>query len=361
MQDASSVEISSDTPRRRTEQRQHALWEFFLQHRTDEWFREKYALDDVSIRARKHRRRAGRQHKAQWLRELHSGALDRVNFDLQQGGDDAPMYTVTNRLGNIEHYDTDVVAIPPDTEHKLLVRSWPPDLPRRDLERHLQTFTGFRYVALLEPLVQRRWHRAGIAVFKDGTDVRAAAQALNGAQFGDFVLHLAVIDRPSISRLRIAPACVNAMSRLEHDLRMAQALVRTFEEEDSALFSAEPTCVAAQWLRVSACEAIDERCTVLKLAQLPRRDALKKRLDLHLDLLRTVYHCDFYLCLVCDLPEELEHRSACHVRRQPSDDEDVDDAGAEDTFWTTHHDEKMKLLLYPDQVLAQVGGIDVER
>ena len=78
------------------EQRQHALWEFFLQHRTDEWFREKYALDDVSIRARKHRRRAGRQHKAQWLRELHSGALDRVNFDLQQGGDDAPMYTVTN-------------------------------------------------------------------------------------------------------------------------------------------------------------------------------------------------------------------------------------------------------------------------
>ena len=258
----------------RVEYKWQALWSYFLHHQGDEWFKEKYSPDVRFQEARKQRRRAGRiGHKKAWLNELRAGVLDHVSFDLKASSSTQPtsMYTVTNRYGNEKHYDTDILTIPPDSEHQLLVRTWPPDLPRVELEDHLRTCPGFRYVALLEPIPQRRYHRAGIAVFEPGTDMREAIRRLDGKMFGDFMLHLAVMDRPSNSRLRIAPASTNTLSRLTTDLARAKKLLVKMEDEDRTSLFADEFLVGGDtwtWLGVSLCDEI-----AAHLQRLAPRDA----------------------------------------------------------------------------------------
>jgi len=345
----------------KTDFQRQSLWSFFLRHQSDEWFKEKYAIQAPYVEARRLRRRAGRMgYKAAWLRELESGALDKVCWDLQESGPSAPMYTVTNRLGNEEHFDTDQLSLAPYPERQLLVRVWPADRPRSELEDHLRTYAGFQYVAMLEPIVQRRWNRAGIAVFEPGTDMCDAIRQLDGHAFGDFVLHLALLDRPSSSRIRIAPVSTNTLARLMHDLALSRQMIEKFEEEDRTTLFADECLVgggAWAWLDVRACVRIEARCAAMQNMH-SERERVKKQLDLQLDLLRRVYHMDYYLCLQCDFPEELERRSACHVRRQPVDGVVDDTHVHEDEYWLSHLDAKLRLWLTPADALPDHGGID---
>ncbi|WFD35281.1 hypothetical protein MCUN1_002132 [Malassezia cuniculi] len=327
----------------RTAFQQRALWNFFLEHYDSEWFREKYDADAHFAALRAGRRRVGRAGRSEaWISQLESGELDHVNNDLHPGEN---LYTVVSRLGGLEHFDSDVLSIPPDTEHQLLVRSWPPELPRERLEEHLASYPGFRYVAMLEPIVQRRWVRSGIAVFADGTDMREAVSVLDGKAFGDFTLHLSILERPSTSRLRFAPEATNGIARLKFDAERAAQLITKFAQQDAD--------VAGERI----VDAISRRCAAL--AKDDERRTLKLRLDLLLDALRTVFHCDYYLGLVSDFPEELERRSARHVRRQ-SEHADSEEVIAQDSWWTEHLDRKIDLLLHPDTpTLVANGGIDV--
>lgn len=248
----------------KTQFHRQSLWSFFLRHQGDEWFKEKYALLAPYVEARVQRRRTGRLgRKEAWLRELDSGALDKVCWDLQEGDAPTAMYTVTNRLGMEEHLDTDQLPLAPDPERQLLIRVWPADRPRTDLEAHLRTYPGFQYVAMLEPIAQRRWNRAGIAVFESGTDIRDAIRQLDGHAFGHFVLHLAVLDRPSSSRVRLAPASTNTLLRLAHDLTLSRRMIEKLEEEDRTSLFADECLIGGEtwaWLYVHACERIEARC-----------------------------------------------------------------------------------------------------
>lgn len=73
-----------------------------------------------------------------------------------------------------------------------------------------------------------------------------------------------------------------------------------------------------------------------------RRRALKLQLDLHIDMLRQEYHCDYYMRLVCDFPEKFVRRSGQHVRRQPADPAALkgDQLLQRDAWWTDHLDRK---------------------
>jgi len=385
----------------RDEFQRRSLWRFFSSHCDEAWFLEKYSPSEPYATLRRQRRRAGRLgRKSAWLAELRSGKLDKISLDLYTSDLNKPiqqsetpasppeaarsppglsMHTITNRYGVEEHFDSDVLPVVPDPERQLLVRVWPPDLPREALEDHLRSQPGFLYVALLEPIVQRKWHRSGIAVFTPGTDVRAAVGALDGKSFGEFVLHLSVMEHPSTTRLRVAPESASALERLSHDLGRARQLVAQFEQEDrKQLFSEEDAALDASnaaagewgWLREGASTAVTQHCTELGVdmdATDPevRRRALKLQLDLHIDVLRQVYHCDYYMSLVCDFPEELVRRSGQHVRRQPADPAALkgDQLLQRDAWWTDHLDRKTELLLHshdPDVLRLHGGDAAIE-
>lgn len=187
-----------------------------------------------------------------------------------------------------------------------------------------------------------------------------AIRQLDGHAFGDFVLHLALLDRPSSSRIRIAPVSTNTLARLMHDLALSRQMIEKFEEEDRTTLFADECLVgggAWAWLDVRACVRIEARCAAMQNMH-SERERVKKQLDLQLDLLRRVYHMDYYLCLQCDFPEELERRSACHVRRQPVDGVVDDTHVHEDEYWLSHLDAKLRLWLTPADALPDHGGID---
>lgn len=335
----------------RREHKLRQLWSFFLAHVDEAWFREKYDPDAELHEQRAERRRAGLGDVSDWIRELEQGQLDAACMDLiEEHAQDRPLYTVTSRSGVREHFDAEALPIPPDTEHTLLVRAWPSDLPRSALEAHLRTFPGFRYVAMLEPMAQRHWQRTGIAVFEPDVDVRAALSALDGRRFGTFQLHLAMVDRPSNGRVRFAPAVTQTAERLTHDAEQARRLVRHWAGDDAALCAIDAR-LAHLGLDVHHAEEDVRRDSVRR--RLMQR---KKQLDWTLDLLRTVYHCDYYLGLQCDFAEELERRSFFHVRRPWPASDDQQDAA-----WCGHLDAKIALLLDPATASVPLGRIDKDR
>lgn len=68
-----------------------------------------------------------------------------------------------------------------------------------------------------------------------------------------------------------------------------------------------------------------------------------------------MYHCDYYLGLVCDVPEELARRSAYHLRPPACPDPAMD---ADDVYWAEQLDTKLALLLDPDEASCALGRID---
>ena len=141
----------------------------------------------------------------------------------------------------------------------------------------------------------------------------------------------------------LVPEYANSFHRLLTDLKHCKQLVERFEAEDrdvlfrdhlaSADSEAAPANEASSWLETSASEAIVQRIKQIETElsvdddlergydadedadkRGQRRRWIKKQLDLHLDLLRTVYHCDYYISLVCEFEEELLRRSPRHGR-----------------------------------------------
>ncbi|KAK0547876.1 hypothetical protein OC846_004699 [Tilletia horrida] len=136
---------------------------------------------------------------------------------------------------------------------------------------------------------------------------------------------------------------------------------------------------SADWLWISATYEIEKRCQTMGLAMNgadvstegedeeainKRREILKKHLDLHLDLLRVVYHCDYYLGAICDFPEELVRRIPRHVRKQPAPEQSIEQPRehTNDESWAKGVDSKAALLINPAAVdQEEYGGRSIEK
>lgn len=86
------------------------------------------------------------------------------------------MSTVTRN--GTEEVQSDTVTIPADPL-QILIKTFPPNLPREKLENVFRTQPGFRYLALGEPNPAKKMHRIGWAEFEEGTDMAAALEALD--------------------------------------------------------------------------------------------------------------------------------------------------------------------------------------
>lgn len=375
---------------------------FFEQRKTEEWFKEKYSMQPAYLTARLERKRMGRAGKKQiWLDELQQGKLDRVNYDMQpreleesssmpsrprsdshetydsHRHGDAGTVVVLSRYGEREVLASELAQVPP-CPHQVLIKSYPANGSRAKLESVLQTKPGFQYLAMGEPHVGKRWCRAGWAMYDPETDMDELLNTLQGTQIDGFTLNLASCAKPATSKLRTVPEYANSFARLSADLKHCQQLVSRLEAEDRDLLSDSTTTTL---LETSASDAIMDRHRQLESDLLEedlekgfdpaepqerreqRRSWLKKHLDLHLDLLRHVYNCDYYLSLVCEFGEELVRRSPCHARRQPAAGADVPEEPREssnDESWARSVDQKTALLLLaPDattELVAEHGG-----
>ncbi|KAK0536607.1 hypothetical protein OC834_001129 [Tilletia horrida] len=294
--------------------------------------------------------------------------------------------------------EKDLVQIPAESSQILLV-NLPTTLARKDVDAVFANEPGFRYVAYGEVNALKRWSRIAWVMFEEGTDVRDIVKRLDKSQAGDITLNMAVADRPATGRRRVTPEYANSIERLTKDLEQAKQIVAAVEAEDRELFSdllapsktadgdanaADAKAAAgggragAEWLHVSASYEIEKRCQTLGLGMdvleanagdaedqiEKRREVLKKHLDLHLDLLRVVYHCDYYLGAMCDFPEELVRRVPRHVRKVPAAGVNIESPRdhTNDESWAKTVDSKASLLISTNDVdVEEYGGKNAEK
>lgn len=372
-----------------------AIAAFFEQRKHEAWFLEKYSPAEPWLSARNDRKRAARAGKKQaWLQELQEGKLDKINYDIQDSNEQTPSrnradscdgedqhrgrsdpsdITLLSRYGEPEVLHAEQAVIPA-CHHQILVKTFPADIPREKLEDVLKTKPGFRYLALGEPHVAKRWHRVGWAMYDPDIDMDDTLNALQGKEVDGFSLNLAPCTKPTSSKLRTVPEYANSFHRLLTDLKHCKQLLDRFEVEDrEVLFRDQPE----PGLEVSGSDAILQRIKQIESDLVDedldrgydaeeeserredRRRCLKKQLDLHLDLLRTVYHCDYYISLVCEFEEELLRRSPRHGRKQPPPGVLVEEPreNTNDESWARSVDQKTTLLLADEKTdLTEVGG-----
>lgn len=199
---------------------------------------------------------------------------------------------------------------------------------------------------------------------------------------------------------------------MAHDLRQTRELVSRLQKEDRELWNQQtegadveqkPATGAPEWLELDASAEIDARCEAIGKglqgrsaeeieedakdrqtrdddeASRPLREAVSccifgrkkfepsslfasllplpqlcKHLDLHLDLLRQVYHCDYYSSIICDFPEELVRRSPKHLRKTHAISTQVEKG------WSEALDSKHWLLVAQNKSnLESYGGYDL--
>lgn len=386
----------------RTAFNRRAMHQFWEAHKEDKWFKEKYGIEDAQVQARSGRRRAGREGRKQaWLEELSAGKLDNVCWDVANASAEAAIdggatstssggLVVTDRFGENKTLESaETVELPADLD-QILIRQIPTDIGREDIESALAGEEGFLHLALGEPHPAKRYTRVGWAVFahKEASEMQATADRLNQSVIQGQKLFFEVTSRPAQARLKIAPELSCTLPRLAQDWLQAREAVAVLEAEDrNVLWKADDPAAVPAEIKINASDAIEERCRSIGLdlgsedgqrawiaaiaksdgsataalsemeqdTQEARRQALKKSLDLHIDLLRQVYHCDYYSSTLCDYPEEIMRRAAKHVRRvtravtkEPSNGEKL---------WASNLDLKQKLFLRPnDNEIGAQGG-----
>ncbi|TKY87015.1 hypothetical protein EX895_003692 [Sporisorium graminicola] len=379
---------------------------FFDQRNHEAWFKEKYSPEQPWLDARNQRKRAARDGKKQaWLQELNDGKLDKLNYDIQDSheSDSSNSYDPDNHHHHQDHHrgrsePNDVTllsrygepevlhaeqAVIPACHHQILIKTFPADVPREKLEDVLKTKPGFRYLAMGEPHVAKRWHRVGWAMYEPDIDMEDTLNALQGKDVDGFTLNLAPCSKPTSSKLRTVPEFANSFQRLLIDLKHCKQLLERFEVEDRDVLFRDHQAASEtkSWLDTSGSEAILQRLRVIESDLVDedlergfepdedvekreqRRRCIKKQLDLHLDLLRTVYHCDYYISLVCEFEEELLRRSPRHGRKQPAAGVLVEEPreNTNDESWARSVDQKTSLLLADEKSdLTDVGGKSID-
>lgn len=112
---------------------------------------------------------------------------------------------------------------------------------------------GFDYLALSEPIQNKRWHRVGWVAFKNASDIPAAMSVLcestvslamscdergrlshstSLAQLADFTLHMAPLDKLFTVRIKAAPGVMNTVERLRKDLDQIRRVATGFEKDE---------------------------------------------------------------------------------------------------------------------------------
>lgn len=331
--------------------------QFFDAHKSEKWFIEKYGIEDEQVKRRNARKKQGRSgRKKTWLAELNEGKLDKICWDVKEGPSGG--LTTTTRDGEEETLETgDAISIPLEA-NQILLRQIPAEVGRDDLEEALQEEPGFLYLALGEPHPNKKWARAGWASFDDAEGLQESIDRLNAKTIAGQKVAFEVATRPAQAKMKIAPECASSPGRLAHDLEAVKEMVKMLQREDIEVLWKDEE--GDESLKVDASEEITMRCKLEEDAEEEaQKNATKRELDLHIDLLRQVYHCDYYASIICDLAEELSRRSPKHVRKVGPIREELQQ---NEKIWISNVDSKTKLLLRPDDnEIGELGGIALDK
>ncbi|SCV70753.1 BQ2448_3515 [Microbotryum intermedium] len=301
-----------------------ALTSTFQEHENVAWFKEKYDPREPHAEMRERLKRKG------------SSNTDGVNAE-----ELAASFKTDDGEPRKIHADQTLVAGSPTT---LVLKTIKPDISRIQLEECLALLDGFLYLALTDPIPDKKFHRVGFANFATTEQTESALATLKDWSIDGFHLPIARADKPLPMRYRATPALMNEPSRIAKDLEQIQRLALALERD-------------AGDSRGSV--AIDQRLKKWNEEGGIAMEAVstKKALDLYLHYLRTAFHTCYYCLGVYNFSEELLRRCPKHVRLVSEGKKPM----AAELTWVRSFDNRLTLLTDRDTVnLAELGGDDPE-
>ncbi|KAG8820997.1 hypothetical protein FRC19_008315 [Serendipita sp. 401] len=416
--DNSIVKLRYDEYRRQFIRKQYKL--MFDYHRKFAWFAEKYdtgeRFADMRDRVRKQGWDGTINH---FVNDLEAGQYDPAAL----GAHDSMPATSAENEDRKEDFDNDgddlmqggiPISVPPTQSTRkpgigeaiaaprhpqLMVKTLPPDIGRLKLEEVLSTFSGFKYVAIGDPVQKRQFYRSAWIAFEDNNDVSKAQGELETKKIDNFRLPVAITSDPYIAKVRYTPTAANKLPRMEKDLEQAKRLAAVFETQAAELatfkpifpigapLNAEPlkneddgeneVAMAEDIDPARGTKAVEERIDKVASETLDtdengKPDHAKKvalSLDLYLAYLREAFHCCYYCAVVADHQEELVRKCIKHERREDSSALGEPTNGEApkpssdflDERWADGLDHRLACLIDPASVdPAEYGGTSLE-
>ncbi|KAJ3046592.1 hypothetical protein HK097_000717, partial [Rhizophlyctis rosea] len=378
---------------------------FFAEEKGKEWFLEKYHPEQSKpLRAEIVRRRHELLRK--FTTGLNAGKYDNANFDepekigsslgelkndeegqkegeKKDGGDGEKAMEVdgdggsgekegkkeVKKEGKSEEEDAWGISNPEEGEplFALFIKSIPPQVKRAELLEIVQKAEGFQYLVLSDPKPDKKFHRLGWIVFRDGTNMEAAMKTLSATmsiqipiEFDPsasppgpdapttrtFTFHLAMHHHVQV-RTKVAPGETNRPERLRADLEQVKRLCGVLDEECGFVYED-----GAGGVQRRLDEVLLERCEGKDVEV--AKD--KKALDLYIEYLRRVHTYDYYGGIESTSPEDHARRAATFLRRPASRDQIRKD-------WTDRLDERIQLRIQKPidgELIWKRGGKRVE-
>ncbi|SGY78892.1 BQ5605_C008g04985 [Microbotryum silenes-dioicae] len=343
-----------------TSWRRKALTSTFQEHENAAWFREKYDPREPYAEMRERLKQKGREGRVEsFLAELASDHLEGIEQNSSFTADDGESRKI--------HADQTLVAGSPTA---LVLKTIKSNISRIQLEERLASLEGFLYLALTDPIPDKKFHRVGFVNFATTEQTEAGLAALKDWSIDGFHLPIARADKPLLMRYRATPALMNEPSRIAKDLEQIQRLALALERDAG---DSRGSVAIEQRLK-----KWNEEGGIAMEA-----DSTKKALDLYLHYLRTAFHTCYYCLAVFNFGEELLRRCPKHVRlvsegKKPISGSQCLMSGAQaqtlmsslfmlpilvaaELTWVRSFDDRLTLLTDRDTVnLAELGGDDPE-
>ncbi|KAJ2507961.1 hypothetical protein GGI11_006212 [Coemansia sp. RSA 2049] len=388
----------------RREALQRLYTQFFGEHKSDDWFGERFDPDRrKDYIARLNERKVENLHD--FMADLEAGKFDKLTHTATT--EQVMQYEVNRRdpasAGRLGGSDEDDEASETNT---LFIRTVPPSVPRSALEEVLQKQAGFRYLALSEPRQDKQYHRFGWVRFADGTDLEKTLENLGNVNIDQFQFHFSRHTSVPSTSMKLAPDVASTDERIRHDIKLVREAVRSMDETtDPDAFNSLPVLQKkARELSEAAGEPMgagsgddDEAMGPGSSEDVNMQDSekkdegeadgegdgelrdesgalgegdgemvkgnlavLRRELDLLLEYLRRVHYYCYYCGHTADNAEDFFRRCArFHLRRALPPNRGPQPSGN----WTRNLDNRNDVIIHPLEAerLFKEGGKSLER
>ncbi|ORX91462.1 hypothetical protein K493DRAFT_286786 [Basidiobolus meristosporus CBS 931.73] len=336
---------------------------FFEQHKNSDWFRERYH-PKLSLERKNEIKQLKKKLYEQFVDDLNSGKYDDINLDDSRN---------TDATKGTEHKSDEKLESEESSESKpadpmaneensntLFIKSVPPSISREQVVKLCETVDGFSYLSLSEPNPQKKYHRLGWIVFKEGSNIQEAFEALNKSKIDEFQFHLALHKHQLTTRPRVAPHIANTPERLRHDEEKVRKLVDLLDQEAQEGF--EGGRLVRERLAVIETQNENQMADGDDSELLPT----KRSLDLHMEYLRKVHLFCYYCGIEADSLEEFTRKCVeRHLRKttpEPATNSATGKPNNNGQTWIKNLDKKidMRLSDYSPTEIEKIGGKNPE-
>ncbi|OUM64059.1 hypothetical protein PIROE2DRAFT_60926 [Piromyces sp. E2] len=288
---------------------------FFEAHKDEEWFKDKYHPTESLVYREELNKRKEKMY-TEFIEKLNQGEYDNVNFDetekTTETTEDGTEKKEDNENGDTMDTDVDdeekknINEGEATKSNRLFIKSIPPNVKRKELIDMCSKFEGFDYLAISDPNPQKKFHRLGWIVFKEGTDIKAAYEKFNNAKIDDFVFHLAY-HQTLPARSKTVPEIFSTMDRLKHDLDQAKRLAIALDRE-----------VGLDKMDGNGCEALQDKIDEFNNnEEYDEIKKIKKELDLYIEYLHRVHLFCYYNASEAESTEDYDRKCPVLHRQLP--------------------------------------------